>query len=179
MNGLLLLANGFEDNEALTTRDVLLRAGIRIITASINEELYVTSSHNLIVKADTLLKNVKEEDFDFLILPGGGKGTSNLKMSSLVNQFVLDFSLKNKLICAICAAPGVLGRLGLLKEKKYTCFPLCEEGEGINTHAEVQLDKQIITARSMYYSIDFALAIVEKLLGDKKKEELLIQLQGK
>ncbi len=179
MNGLLLLADGFEDNEALTTRDVLLRSGIKITTASISEKLDVTSSHNLIVKADTLLKKINEDDFDFLILPGGGKGTANLKMSTLVSQLLLNFNSKNKLICAICASPGVLGRLGLLKGKKYTCFPLSEEGEGINTHASVEIDNQLITARSMYYSIDFALAIVEHLLGIEKKEKVLNELQGK
>ncbi len=178
MKGLMLLANGFEDNEALTVRDVLLRAGIEITTASIDEEISVISSHKLKVFADELLKNLDLDNFTFLILPGGGKGTANLKMSSLVSKTVLDFATKNKLICAICAAPGVLGRLGLLKGKNYTCFPNCEDGEGNNTNKEVEIDSNFITARSMFYSIDFALAIIEKLLGKEKKEEIIKQIKG-
>ena len=175
----MLLADGFEDNEALTVRDVLLRAGIEIKCASIDKDLKVVSNHNLTVFADELLENLDFSNFSFLILPGGGRGTANLKMSSLVSKTVLDFASKNKLICAICAAPGVLGRLGLLKDKNYTCFPNCEDGEGYNSNKEIEIDGNFLTARSMYYSIDFALAIIEKLLGKGKREEILRQIQGK
>ncbi len=180
MNGLLLLPDGFEDNEALTTRDLLIRSGIKIRTLSLkNDERIINSSHNLTLFSDLTPSNLNKEEFDFLILPGGLKGVNNMKESSFVSNLVLDFSNKNKLICAICAAPGVLGRLGLLKNKNYTCYPNCEDGEGNNTNKEVEIDNNLITARSMYYSLDFALAIIEKLLGKEKREEILKQIQGR
>ncbi len=179
MKGLLLLANGFEDNEALTTRDVLLRANLSVTTASIDDDIFVVSSHDLLVKSDALLKDIAYKDFDFLILPGGGKGTINLKNSSLISEVIRYFMANSKLVGAICAAPGVLGRLGYLKGHNYTCFKGCEDGEGENTKECVVCDKNIITARSMYYSIDFALAIIEYLLGKEKKEEIYLSLLGK
>ncbi len=180
MIGLLLLPDGFEDSEALTTRDLLIRAGIEIKTLSLkNDERIVNSSHNLTLFSDLTPSNLNKEEFDFLILPGGLKGVNNMKESSFVNNLVLDFSNKNKLICAICAAPGVIGKLGLLKNKNYTCYPNTYKGEGNNTNKEVEIDNNLITARSMYYSVDFALAIIETLLGKEKREEILKQIQGR
>lgn len=180
MHGLLLLANGFEDTEALTTRDVLLRAGIGITTSSINENRQVETSFGLTLLADkpiTILKNFS--DYDFLVLPGGGRGTVNLSESEEVKRIIGHFVKNNKLVCAICAAPSVIGNLGYLKDVKYTCYAGFNEGiDGIFTGNEVEVDGNFITARSMKYTIPFALAIVEKLIGTEAKEEVLIGLSG-
>ena len=178
MFGLMLLANGFEDSEALTTRDVLIRAKINIDLVSITKETVVISSHGLKVISDLTIDEIDINKYDFLVLPGGGMGTANLKASKKVADIVLKFHEQNKLIAAICAAPGVLGRLNLLKDKKYTCFANCEDGPGINTKSEVEIDGNIITARSMYFSVPFALAIITKLIGKEKADEVYQQLLG-
>ena len=180
MRGLILYANGFEDTECLSTRDVLVRAGIEMVSASINDDQVVASSFGVPVLANTLLKNIKSfDDFDFIVLPGGGRGTQNLKESKLVENAVMEFVKKDKLICAICAAPSVFGKYGLLKNTNYTCFAGCNEGViGNFTGDEVEVDGNIITARSMMYSIPFALAIIEKLLGKEVKEKVLVGLKG-
>ena len=123
MRGLLLLADGFEDTEALTTRDVLIRAGIEITTASINDRREVQSSFGVFVLADALLKLIFDTTpYDFLVLPGGGRGTRNLGESQLVAMYIEKFVKANKLVCAICAAPSILGKLGYLTTEKYNCF---------------------------------------------------------
>lgn len=180
MRGLLLLADGFEDTEALTTRDVLTRAGIEITTVSITDRLEVESSFGVHVLADALLKLIFDTTpYDFLILPGGGRGTKNLSDSPLVAMYIQKFVSAGKLVCAICAAPSILGKLGYLKNQKYTCFAGFNAGiDGIFTGNEVEISGNFVTARSMKYSIDFALAIIEKLLGSQIKSKVEIGLKG-
>lgn len=180
MRGLLLLADGFEDTEALTTRDVLTRAGIGITTASISDYQEVESSFGVHVLADALLKLIFDTTpYDFLVLPGGGRGTRNLSESPLVEMYIQKFVSANKLVCAICAAPSILGKLGYLKNQKYTCFAGCNEGiDGIFTGNEVEISGNFITARSMKYSIDFALTIIEKLLGKQARDKVDLGLKG-
>lgn len=180
MRGLLILADGFEDTEALTTRDVLTRAGIEVKTCSITDRLEVESSFGVHVLADALLKLVFDlEPYDFIVLPGGGRGTRNLKECEFLKQYLDYFIEKKKLVCAICAAPSILGGFGYLQNRKYTCFAGFNAGiVGNFTGNEVEKDGNIITARSMQYSIPFALTIVETLLGKEVKEKVLIGLQG-
>lgn len=181
MRGLLLLADGFEDTEALTTRDVLIRAGIEITTASITDRLEVESSFGVHVLADALLKLIFDTTpYDFLVLPGGGRGTRNLAESNLVAFYIDRFVKANKLVCAICAAPSILGKLGYLKNEKYTCFAGCNEGfAGDFTGNEIEVSGNFITARSMKYSIPFALTIIERLLGKEAAQKVDIGLVGK
>ena len=180
MKMLILLADGFEDTEALTTRDVLIRAGIEVTTASITDRLEVQSSFGIHILADALLKLIFDTTpYDGIILPGGGRGTRNLSESSLVEMYLKKFASKNKLLCAICAAPSVLGKYGYLVGKKYTCFAGFNEGiAGDFTASEVEKSGNIITARSMQYSIPFALTIIEELLGKETKEKVQTGLQG-
>lgn len=179
MKALMLLANGFEDTEGLTTRDVLIRGGIEVVTASITSQREVLSSFGIHLLADATIDQVSSDDFDLIILPGGGKGTMNLMQSEASHKLILSFYKENKLLCAICAAPMVYGHLGLLKDKHFTCFAGCNKGvDGIFTASEVEVDGNFITARSMNYSIPFALAIIEKLLGKEAKERVVVGLQG-
>ncbi|MBQ0009295.1 MAG: DJ-1/PfpI family protein [Firmicutes bacterium] len=180
MKGLMILADGFEDTEALTTRDVLMRAGIGVTTCSITDRLEVESSFGVHVLADALLKLVFDcEPFDFIILPGGGRGTHNLSECQFLKQYLDYFVEKNKLVCAICAAPSILGKYGYLENRKYTCFAGFNAGiRGDFTGNEVEKDGNIITARSMHYSIPFALKIIETLLGENTKEKVLVGLNG-
>ena len=180
MKVLIIYADGFEDVEALATRDVLVRAKIDVIDAKINEDNeIVTSSHNLSIKGFKSLNNIDVNDFDAVILPGGSRGVNNLLKSDKVISLLKEFANKDKLVCAICAAPMVLNKAGLLKEKRFTCYPGCEIGlEGIYTGEEVVVLDKIITARSMMYSIPFGLAIIEKLLGKEKREQIYKQISG-
>lgn len=181
MRGLMILADGFEDTEALTTRDVLTRGGIEVTTCSITDRLEVESSFGVHVLADALLKLIFDcEPYDFIILPGGGRGTRNLLECQFLKQYLDYFIAENKLVCAICAAPSILGKYGFLKNRKYTCFAgFNARIDGIFTGNEVEKDGNIITGRSMQYSIPFALEIIDHLLGSEIKEKVLIGLQGK
>ena len=138
------------------------------------------SSFGVEVKADLLLKKIHSTlDYDFIILPGGGLGTKNLLRCEFLKAYLDEFLLHEKLICAICAAPSILGIYGYLENRKYTCFAGFNQGiAGIFTGNEVEEDGNFITARSMAYSIPFALKIIEKLLGKNVKEKVLIGLQG-
>lgn len=180
MKGLIILADGFEDTEALTTRDVLIRAGLEVVTASITNTVVVESSFGIKTEANILLKTIKSlDEYNFIVLPGGGRGTRNLHVCEFLKAYLDDFIHQNKLVCAICAAPSVLGKYGYLKNKKYTCFAGFNKGiEGIFTANKVERDGNIITARSMHYSIPFALEIIDYLLGKEIKEKVLEGLNG-
>lgn len=180
MKVLILYADGFEDVEALATRDVLVRAKIDVMDVKINEsEQLVTSSHKVSISGFKSIKNINADEFNAIILPGGSRGVNNLLNSNEVIELVKEFHNKNKLVCAICAAPMVLNKAGLLKEKRFTCYPGCEKGlEGIYTGEEVVVLDRLITARSMLYSIPFGLAIIEKLLGKEVRDTIYRQIAG-
>ena len=120
------LADGFEPVEALAPVDVMRRAGINVVTVSIMGRATVEAAHGIKVVADALFDEVDFSDADALVLPGGGVGTENLSAhTQLREQLVAAFG-KGTLIAAICAAPMVLGRIGILKGCKATCYPGCE-----------------------------------------------------
>ncbi|MFY9422428.1 MAG: DJ-1 family glyoxalase III [Bacilli bacterium] len=179
MKGLVIIADGFEDTEAIATIDVLKRSKLEITTASF-DSLEVTSAFNLKVKADKLMKDVREEEYDFLVIPGGRAVFNVLDKKKEVSDLIVKFAESGRLVAAICAAPMLIGKLGLLKERKYTCFPTCEEGiEGILQQKKgVVRDGNIITAKAMAYSLDFALEIVEYLQGDKQREAVNKNIRG-
>ena len=164
----MLLADGVEECEALVTRDVLVRAGITVVMHSIMKKDTVLSSHGVLIKCDSY-ENLDLNEYDGIILPGGGKGTQNLDKYEKMDSILAYFAKELKLMAAICAAPTVFGHRGYLKNKKFTCFKGCEEGIiGNYTGEEVERDGNVITGRSMYYSSDFGLRIVEYLLGVPK-----------
>ena len=167
MKVLMLFADGFEDVEAVATRDVLIRAGIAVVDAKINDDKeIVVSSHKMSFSGFKSAKNINVGEYEAIILPGGSVGVNNLLQSSLVDELVQEFYKANKYVCAICAAPMVLGKNGLLHNRRYTCYPGCNEGlDGLYTGEEVVVTDKIVTGRSMMYSIPFGLKIVELLVG--------------
>lgn len=167
MKGLILLADGFEDTEGITTRDILMRGGLIVETASISNSNEVITSHKLKLKTDVLLKDINLNDYLFLILPGGLKGVENLSNSDLVKNAIKYFFDNKKDVYAICAAPSILGKMGYLDNKPFTCYPGFEKGiKGKYTGEGVTItDNHIITGKAMAYSIDFALEILRKVLG--------------
>lgn len=164
----LFLAEGFEEIEALTPVDILRRAGVDVTTVGVTGK-EVTSSHGITVRADITQDEISLKDAEAVILPGGMPGTLNLEKSDIVKA-AIEFCVKNgKLIGAICAAPSILGHLGLLKGKKATAFPSFQaELEGaVCENGFVEKDGNIITARGMGVSVEFGLEIL-KTLRDKE-----------
>lgn len=179
MNALILLADGFEVTEALATADVLTRTHeIQVTLCSINDNLAVSSSHGVRISANKMLPEIRVDDYDFLILPGGKFGVENLKSSSAVRSLITAFFEAGKEVHAICAAPSILGEMGYLDGLEYTCFPGFQVGKGRYLHQGVVETPRIITGHSMNFSIDFALAIVRHYLGDKGVETVLPGMRG-
>lgn len=166
--GLMLLGDGFEETEAITTHDILCRTHeINCVLASIMPTLEVKTSMGLTVKADIPLEEAKASEYDFLVLPGGKVGVNNLKASQKVKDLILAFHKLGKGVYAICAAPSILGELGLLDGKSYTCFPGFQTGKGEYKNAPCVREGNIITGHSMAFTIPFAEEIVKKELGEE------------
>lgn len=180
MKVLIIYADGFEDVEALATRDVLVRAGISVYDSKINDdEELVISSHKVALSGFKSFKNIDVDEFAAIILPGGSKGVNNLLKSIEVDILLKEFYENHKLVCAICAAPMVLGKNGLLHNRPYTCYPGCNEGlDGIYTGEEVVVSDNIVTARSMLYSIPFGLKIIELLIDKECSDRIYKQIAG-
>ena len=180
MKVLMLFADGFEDVEAVATRDVLIRAGISVYDAKIDENRdLVVSSHKMSISGLKEAKNIDVNEYEAIILPGGSVGVNNLLASPLVDSLVQKFYNANKLVCAICAAPMVLGKNGLLHNRRYTCYPGCNEGlDGIYTGEEVVVTDNIVTGRSMLYSIPFGLKIIELLVGKDVADRVYSGIAG-
>lgn len=171
-NALVILAPGFEEIEAITIIDLLRRADINVTTASISEK-EVTGSHNIPVIADALINEITNTDFDIVLLPGG-PGVSNLEKSQKVLDLILVQAAKNKLLGAICAAPIVLNRAGLLTNKSVTSHP-SEEKTFTNSnylYENVVMDGNIITSRAVGTALDFSLKIIETLIGKDKAKDI-------
>ena len=175
---LFIYADGFEDTEAIASRDVLVRAGFQVYDYSINKSKEVIASHNMKFIAPHYLGDGYPM-CDAIVIPGGSRGVNNLLASPLVEEVLKDYQRNGKLICAICAGPMVLAKAGIIKGDRFTCYPGCEKGiDGIYTGKEVEVTEKIITGRSMLYSIPFGLAIIEKLLGKGKKDLIYKQIAG-
>lgn len=170
----ILLADGFEEVEALTPADVLRRAGYEVLLVSVPGSPYVNGSHNIIVKTDVFLDDVDVDSGSMILLPGGLPGTNNLFASERVKSLVLAFYERNKWVAAICAAPMILGELGLLKGKEATCYPGFEK----HLHGAKLLESptvtsgKVITGRSVGAAMTFSLEIVKNLTDENAAIEL-------
>ena len=163
MKYLALIFEGFEDEEAMAPFALLRRAGADLTVASSNTQ--VTGSYGFTLSNIALIQNLNIDDYDVLIIPGGAHWKF-LYQSEMVHNIILDFAKKNKYICGICAAPTLFGRLGLLVNKKYTCFTsMNADFKGIYTDEGVTVDGKLITAKSVAYSLEFAYAIIRETMG--------------
>ncbi|MDR2138371.1 MAG: DJ-1/PfpI family protein [Tannerella sp.] len=165
----LFLATGFEEVEAIGTIDVLRRGEVSLTTVSIIGERAVTGAHGIPVIADRLFEDVDFSDADALILPGGGPGSQMLNRHEGLKQQLVRHSEQGKVVAAICAAPLVLGGLGLLKGKKATCYPGVEPQltGAILTGEPAVRDGNIITGKGPGVVFDFALAVLTALQGEE------------
>jgi len=175
MRILVLLADGFEEIEAITVIDVLRRADIEVDTVGITGA-WVTGSHGIKVMADKKISEIDVEKYDGIVLPGGSKGVENLERSSKVKEVLEKMNEKGKLIAAICAAPSVLAKFHILDNKRATIYPGMERELPYPRDERVVVDENVITSQGPGTAMEFALAIVEKLLGREKAWKLKEQL---
>ena len=161
----VFLADGFEEIEALTPVDVFRRAGLRTLTVSITDKHTVVGSHNIAVLADALLSDVNLADADLLLLPGGMPGTKHLGECKELCNALTAHAAAGKPIAAICAAPSVLGKLGLLSGKKATCYPGFEDALTGATVSEQKVvrDGNTVTAAGMGVALEFSLECLRLL----------------
>lgn len=171
---IVFLANGFEEIEALGTVDILRRGGIDVTMVSITDARVVTGAHNIQVTADAVMDDISLTGADALVLPGGMPGAANLESSEKVREALLGQYREGRIVAAICAAPMVLGGLGLLKGRNATCYPGFEPKlTGANvTGAAVEVSGSVITGKGPGLVYDFALALVEALRGSSVSEEV-------
>lgn len=168
----ILFADGFEEVEALTVVDMLRRAQIKVDMISLNEDVFVTGSHNITVKCDKLLKDAVV--LDGVVLPGGIPGVPNIESNKNAIQFVIQHFNENKLVAAICAAPTLLGRAGILSNSKAVCYPdmmdslVCKE----KGNERVVADKNVITSQSAGTAMEFAFEIIKYLKDEKTAENV-------
>jgi len=170
----IFFAPGFEETEALTPADVLNRAGTDVELISVTEEKNVTGSHNLTVVCDRVFEGAPIEDKDIIILPGGIIGVNNLKANSKLLELIKDYNSRKKWIGAICAAPVIIGEMGMLKGRKATCFPGFEHHMKGAHHYPIPAitDGHIITGRGIGAAMEFSLEIVANFYGPEKASDL-------
>ena len=179
---LLPLASGFEEIEFVSIADILRRARLEVVVASLDENLLVVGAHELAIKADCVLESVEISHFDAIALAGGGGGMMNLKADERILAGIRALHKAGKLVAAICASPIVLNAAGIFDENtQFSCYPSCEAGlKGVFVEKAVCECANIITSAGPATAVLFALALVKRLCGeqmhDKLKKELLVEL---
>lgn len=170
---LLPLAQGSEDLEAITILNILRRAGIEVVSASLDGQP-VRGSRGTQLIPDTSLDEALKRNFDMVVLPGGQPGTRNLKADARIIQLVQDMASAGHYVCAICAAPSILATAGLLDGKRATSFPgaLNDFPKVLFQPQAVVEDGKLITSRGPGTAMDFALTLVERLAGQAKRDEV-------
>jgi len=175
----IILADGFEETEAVTTIDIVKRGGIDVEIAGLSATTAI-GAHGITISCDTILEALSGE-YNAVILPGGQPGTKNLAASEAVSHLVKEFFSQGKLCAAICAAPTVFAKTGILEGKAATCYPGCESDlpEGSFCEDAVVVDGNVITSRGVGTAIDFSLAIISYLentaVAENVAEKILYQ----
>ena len=169
LRALIAVADGVEDLETVTLIDVLRRAEIEVVVASIETRRMITCARGVRLTADAMLNDVLAQEFDLIVLPGGMPGADHLKNDARVVDLLRRFASAGRYTAAICAAPGVLAHAGLLAGRTATSFPgflRPESAPGLTlTDAPVVVDGTVITSRGPGTAIEFSLALIELLVG--------------
>lgn len=176
-HALVLLAQGCEELEAITVTDLLVRAGIDVTTAGLDDQV-VTAARGARLLPDTQLSAVINQPFDLIVLPGGLPGANFLRDDPNLQALLKQHAADNKLIAAICAAPRALAAAGLLEGRRVTCYPGALDDYphlDIRTTA-IEVDGPIITSRGPGTAMDFALTLIELLQGNEKRNAVERQL---
>lgn len=170
----MFLADGFEEVEALCPLDILRRAGLEVTTVGIDKDM-IRGAHGITVQADIPDIMYRDSAPDMIILPGGMPGASNLDSSKAVDAAIRAAARRGAYICAICAAPFVLGKRGLLQGKRAVCYPGFEDqlaGAEVSQDEVVVRDGNIITAKGMGAAFEFGLELVRALKDDGTAEKI-------
>lgn len=181
MKLLMLMVDGFEDVEAIATMDVITRGGDEVVPVSLMGRNEVYPKFFPMAKTNYKLEDIKYEKFDGLIIPGGPGSFKIMPTLTIVDKIIEYFVENNKMVAAICAAPHLIGKLGYFKNKNFTVHPGFEDqiiGGHYLRSCGVVRDGDFITAKSMYYSIEFGLTIHEYFHGTNSREKLEASLQG-
>lgn len=170
----LLLANGFEEMEVTYPISILRVAEYEVVTVSISDSKCVVGSHGVHIVADAMFDEIDMYNADAIILPGGQPGTDNLASFEPL-QAVIEYDSENKVVAAICAAPSILGNMGLLKHKEATCYPGYESAldDAVVSSSKVVTDGNIITASGPGGAKEFAFAIVNQLGTDAEHDKVV------
>lgn len=175
----VFLADGFEETEALAPVDILRRCGVEVQTVGVGGE-QITGSHKITVVSDITDAQVTTDGLEAVVLPGGMPGTLNLEKSPIVKACV-EYCVDNDLpVCAICAAPSILGHMGILQGKKATCFPGFENelaGAQVCQSELAVTDGKIVTGKGAGAAIEFGLAVAALLAGKEKSDKVRESLQ--
>jgi len=174
---LVPLAKGCEELEVVAVVDILRRSGASVFLAGL-EEGPVRGAHGIVLHADTLLDKILDEDFDMLVLPGGNEGTRRLAEDARIAAKAQQMALNNLPVTAICAAPKVLAKAGLLNGKKATSYPTALDAfpAVLQKSEPVVRDGDFVTSRGPGTAIAFALTLVEVLCGLEKRKEIAKQI---
>ncbi len=171
-SALVLLAEGFEEIEAVSIIDILRRGGVEVDSAYLPDEFendLVTGANGITVQADIPLATASVDEYDIVVLPGGWGGTNRLAENPLAQQTIKDFAASGKWVAAMCAAPYALHVAGVLS-KRYTCYPSVEEQirpEDRVADEKVVVDGKVITSQGPGTAICFGLEIVRQLVGEE------------
>ena len=171
----IFLSEGFEEVEAITVIDLLRRAKIEVVIISISENVQITGRSGIKVLTDHTMRELDISNCDGIILPGGMPGTENLYSDKKLCESIVKFNNEGKLIAAICAAPVIFGRLGLLNGRRACCYPGMESeltGAVIEENS-VASDGNIINSKGVGTAIDFSKALIEYLAGIEKAREVM------
>jgi 4-methyl-5(b-hydroxyethyl)-thiazole monophosphate biosynthesis len=170
---LVPLANGSEELEAVTVLNILRRAGIEAVSASLDGHP-IRGSRGTMLIPDTALDEALKRDFDMVVLPGGQPGTNNLKSDARIIKLLQHMATNGRYVCAICAAPSVMAAAGLLDGKRATSFPGALDAfpKVLRQPQAVVEDGKFITSRGPGTAMDFALTLVERLAGKAKRGEV-------
>jgi protein deglycase len=173
---IVILADGFEEVEAVTVIDLLRRADISVTTVALKKQ-EVSGAHGIVVQAETTIRHLPRS-YDGIVLPGGGTGTRNLAESAAVLDLVKDAFERNLLCGAICAAPSVFGKAGILAAIRATCYPGFEDQlvGARYIEAAVVRDKNVVTSRGVGTAIAFALELVSILTDEATAERIGAQI---
>lgn len=173
------LANGFEEIEGLAPVDILRRGGVEVKTVSVTGSEYAQSSHGITVKADMMIENADFSDADMLLLPGGMPGSTNLNAHEGVRKALEVQYAKGGKIGAICAAPMVLGSLGMLRGRRATCSPGFEKylTGAEYTHELFTVDDNIITGEGPAATLPYAYKILSMFVGNAEVKKLEQKMQ--
>jgi len=169
----VILADGFEEVEAVAIIDVLRRAGIDTVIAGLHDG-HITSTRKVKIIPDTVIDTIKADDFDMIVLPGGQPGSDNLNADKRVLSLVTEFNRKGKLTGAICAAPLVLGSAGVLAGRHATSYPSYKDklGGAIYEERSVVEDGTVLTSRGAGTALAFGLAIVARLVNAQMAQQI-------